>query len=181
MAGGLERAAEALALGKERLSALRGPQGLMVRGERRGCFFCARPLPTPESRHVVALQDAGHQVEVEACATCARGVQSGQAPKVTMLGGQHWSQVPEFDPYLHAYAPPAGVTESPPWKLGAGALAAVAGGVALTATAGAVLLDLAAAREAGFALEATAAAARSAGSRRQRSTSSEDSSWQDHS
>ncbi len=156
----LARGAESLAAAEARLKALRGAAAEGARGERVGCFFCARPLPTPESRKPVTLRLGGQTTPALACAVCARNVQAGQSPKALTVGGRHWSQVPDFDPYVHAHAPYPNAEETPPWKLsGLEAFAGLAGGAAL---AGALLLDLDAAKASSVSSIAAQAAAFSA-------------------
>lgn len=185
----LARAHEASQTAEARLRALRGEAFEHLEGPRSGCFFCGRPLPTPESRHPLTLRLRGGEEPVLACATCARQAEVGQPPRVTVVkdGAQlkHWSQVEGFDPYLHAHRPFPGAQELPPWRLeglgaaslGLGALAAGVGvgvGVTAAAVATARLLDLDAFEHAAAASEAAQAAAQVAADR-------QSSGWADHS
>jgi tetratricopeptide (TPR) repeat protein len=185
----LARAHEASQTAEARLRALRGEAFEHLEGPRSGCFFCGRPLPTPESRHPLTLRLRGGEEPVLACATCARQAEVGQPPRVTVVkdGAQlkHWSQVEGFDPYLHAHRPFPGAQELPPWRLeglgaaslGLGALAAGVGvgvGVTAAAVATARLLDLDAFEHAAAASEAAQAAASAAADR-------QSSGWADHS
>jgi tetratricopeptide (TPR) repeat protein len=140
-----------------------------------GCFFCARPLGAPSSRHTVSLQEQGHAVEVTACTACRRTALTGEAPQVTTVQGQHWSQAPGFDPAVACYQATPPVQHCGPWELGPfGTLATLAGGVALGAVATEAVIDLVAARHAGLARQAAAASAQSA-------HRSQERSWKDHS
>lgn len=176
----LTRAGESIAAADARLTGLYGAAVDTAQGEKVGCFFCARPLPTPESRHAVTLKQGGQDTTVVVCATCARNAAAGQAPKTLTVNGKHWSQVPGFDPYVHSHAPFGGATEQPAWTLGPlGTLAAVAGGAAVAGLAGRALasvLDLdglKASSRSSFASQAAAASAH------QKRRSRED--WRDNS
>lgn len=181
--GALERAEEAGQHAERRLRALHGDAVDGARGPAAGCFFCARPLPTPESRQLLSLQVRGQQTPVAACGTCARRAATGDAPAVRLVNGQHWAATPGIDPYVLAYSNVAPLQESPAWQLtrqGAdvGQLAGLAGAAAVGAVAGAAvarLLDVDALSESAAASAATAAAAQSASGRRS------EKSWQDHS
>lgn len=182
--GALGRARESLDAAEARLTGLYGAAIDGARGERVGCFFCARPLPTPESRTAVALALEGKPTHVLVCSTCARQVAAGQAPKVVTVNGRHWSEVERFDPYVHAHVPMPNAVEQPAWKLSnLGTLAAVAGGVAAAGLATAAvrsLLDLDGLKASSMSsLAAQAAAASAREKRRSRDTSTRD--WRDNS
>lgn len=181
--GALQRAEEAGQHADARLRTLHGDAVDTARGPAAGCFFCARPLPTPEARQLLSLQVRAQQTPVAACHTCARRVAAGEAPAVRLVNGEHWAAAPGIDPYVLAYSNVAPLQESPAWQLtrqGAdvGQLAGLAGAAAVGAVAGAAvarLLDVDALSESAAASAATAAAAQSASNRRS------EKSWQDHS
>ena len=181
--GALERAEAAAGHGEHRLRALHGAAFDTAKGPAAGCFFCARPLPTPEARQVLTLQVRAQQTPVAACATCARRVAAGDAPAVSLVNGEHWATNAGIDPYVFAYSNTAPLQEAPAWQLtrqGAdvGQLATLAGAAVVGAAAGAVaakLLDVDALSESAAASAATAAAAQAASGRKDERT------WQDHS
>ncbi|MFZ5439058.1 MAG: tetratricopeptide repeat protein [Myxococcota bacterium] len=188
LAGAKLRLEEALDLAEQRLRARHGAAFDVALGPKAGCFFCARPLPTPESRQSLTLKVRGQPTEVSACLPCARRAQSNDAPKVTMVdtgqGEAHWATVSGLDPYTFAYSEQGNAKEVPLGALSRGGadvshLAMLAGagfgGAALGAVAARVL-DVDALAEAEAASAAAAAAARSAAARRSAS-----SSWSDHS
>lgn len=177
LAGALARAVEMTRAAEARLRAVRGPAFDAAQGPRSGCFFCARPLATAESRHPLTLRYQSLREPVIACAHCARQVEAGQAPQVIAVQDgaelKHWSLIESFDPYVHAHQPYPGSREISVWslpglgspRLGLGALAAGAAAMA-AGFAAAKLLDLDAVQRAEAASEAARAAAESAASRR---------------
>jgi tetratricopeptide (TPR) repeat protein len=173
----LDRASEAITQGEQRLVSLRGEQALNARGPRAGCFFCARPLPTPQAGVAVQLRSGAGVTTVAACPTCARRVGTGTPPPVLMIDGdrrRHWSEVDDFDPYVEAHAPPQNAVEVPAWNvMNAGAaipaLATFAGGAVLGALGAAVagrLINLDNLKESSLASAAAEAAATAATGRR---------------
>lgn len=178
----LERAQSAINDARERLVTLHGERALSTVGPRAGCFFCARAIPTPAAGLAVQLGTGGTTTTVVACPTCARRVAAGQPPGVLTVGGVHWAESDDFNPYVHAHAPPEHATEVPAWKAAGqgsalGTLATIAGGAVLGGLGAAAvgrLLDLDATRQADLASEAAAASARAASSRRS-------TEYQDHS
>lgn len=183
----LARAQTAAAAAEERLRARHGAAFDTARGPPIGCFFCARPLPTPESRSQVTLQRAGAGTAVTACAPCARLAASATPPPVTLVqagqGEVHWASLPDADPYTLAYADLASARERPLGRLSLDgvdlpSLAGLAGAALAGAAVGAAVahaLDLDALAEGEAASAAAEAVARSASAQRS------DQRWQDHS
>ncbi len=174
LAAAVQRSEAAADQAQARLQALHGAAFDVARGPAAGCFFCARPLPTPESAQRLTLQQGAREHAVVTCASCARKVGPHQAPPVTLLqNGEHWAKQ-GLDPYTFFYSGTAPFTEAPLSSLrrtGAdlSSLAQLAGAVALGAVGAAVIsrvVDLDALVEADAASVAAAAAARSASSRR---------------
>lgn len=190
LAGAKLRLEEALAAAEDRLRARHGAAFDVAIGPKAGCFFCARPLPTPESRQALTLKVRGQPTEVSACLPCARLAQSNNAPKVTMVdtgqGEAHWATVSGIDPYTFAYSVQPNAREVPLGTLSRSDadvphLALLAGAALGGAALGAVVsrvLDVDGLAEAEAASAAAEAAARAAASRRSESSSS---SWRDHS
>lgn len=159
-----------------RLRELTGAQFEQAPEAAEACFFCARPLASPSSRHPVSLAEKGRAVSVTACTSCHRAVMAGETPVVTTVGGKHWSTIDDFDPTERGYLREPGTLARLPWELGPFAtLATLAGGALVGAAATGAVLDLASAREASLAQNAAQAAAHSA--RR----SNTDRTWADHS
>ena len=156
-----------------------------VRGERVGCFFCARPLAAKSARRKVELAVEGGQRPVVACEVCARNVSAGTPMNVRMhrTGSnlQHWAEVPSFDPYQHAYWSGPQTEDVPVWKAELSnqrleGISAVLGLAAMGAGVASLgVLDVLSARESGLAAEAAAAAANNA------SRSTRGDGWKDHS
>lgn len=179
--------AEALAMqARQRAVTLHGEAALSGKGERVGCYFCARPLANADYRRSVPLSAGGGSAEVLACPVCAGAVVHGQMPQVRgsgeASGFRHWSEDPAYDPYLNRHVPRPGTHDVPAWKYlppqGIGQIALLAAGGALTAGAAYAatrLLDLDAAREAGLAQEASRAAAERAAQQRRESRYRDDS------
>lgn len=172
--GAISRASAAADVARDRFRTLHGDEWSRAKGPAAGCFFCARPLPTPESAQAVTLKLRGQQAPVAACQACARIAASGQAPNVATVKGRHWASVSGLDPYVFAYSVTVAPETTPAWKLGREAedvasFAGVAGAAAVGVAAGVVaarVLDLDAASMSAAAVDASAAAARSAASRK---------------
>ena len=173
----------AVGAAEARLRARHGAAFDTALGPQAGCFFCARPLPTPESRQALTLKVRGQPTEVSACLPCARRASGNDAPKVTMVGDAHWATVSGIDPYVFAYGEQGAAREVPLGSLSRDGvdvahLAMLAGAAVGGAALGAAVvraLDVDALAESEAASAAAEAAARSASSRRS------DTSWQDHS
>lgn len=137
------------------------------KGDRIGCFFCARPLANPDYRRPVGLRRGTAADTVLACPECAATAATG-TPDVRTFGGQerHWSEDPAFDPYARRHSASGARQPLPIWRLRSarpfGELAGLAAGGALAGAAGAGLMALAANANAGDAplldLDAAAAA-----------------------
>jgi tetratricopeptide (TPR) repeat protein len=192
--------AEALARQAEaRAQANFGPLAFSGDGERVGCYFCARPLANSDFRVQVPLKRGSSVDTVLACRPCANLVAAGQSPEVKVVqdGGRtlHWSEVPDYDPYIHQHRRYFGSRAVPAYDFTPGrsvaelaamaAGGAVVGGLAVYGIS--KLLDLDSAREADAARAAAEAAAMRASQERDSfsSTSSTSSSssdtWQDRS
>lgn len=180
--------AEALASeARQRAIELHGEAAFSGKGERIGCYFCARPLANPEYRKIVPVGSAGKSDDVLACPVCAGAVVRGRVPEVTGSGEgdgfRHWSEDAGFDPYLNRHVPRADMRGEPAWNYrppqGIGSIALLAAGGALaaggTAYAATHLLDLDTAREAGLAETASRAAARRASEQKSESRFSDHS------
>lgn len=173
----LERARAAAKEGLDRLLGLYGERARSTVGPRAGCFFCARPLPNPKAGEAVQLSSSGGVATVAACHPCARRVASGAPPPVLMVDGdqrRHWAELDDFDPYLHAHAPPSNATEVSAWNVmnagtGLPRLATIAGGAVLGALGAVVagrLVNLDALKQSALASAAAAESARAATRRR---------------
>jgi hypothetical protein len=192
-AEGLARQAEA------RAQAAFGPLAFSGDGERVGCYFCARPLANSDFRVQVPLKRGSSVDTVLACRPCSNLVAAGQSPEVKVIqeGGRtlHWSEVPDYDPYIHQHRRYLGSRAVPAYDFtperSVGELAvmaaggAVVGGLAVYGIS--KLLDLDSAREAEAARAAAEAAAMSASQERDAFSSSSTSStassdtWRDRS
>lgn len=175
--GLLATAEEAAAAAVEKARELFGDAAFQEGGPRVGCYFCARPLASETYRARVSLKRGTEVTEVLACPPCANTAARGQAPPVKALVGEdgqmrHWSEIPDYDPYLHRHQPYPGASLVPGWKFAPGGrslaeVAALAGGGALAggllAYGAGRLLDLDTAQELGLAQEASQAAALKAG------------------
>lgn len=180
-----------------------GPLAFSGEGERVGCYFCARPLANSDFRVQVPLKRGGGTDTVLACRPCANMAAAGQAPPVTVRqeGGRtlHWSELPDFDPYVHRHRHYQGSRAVPAYDFApqrsVGELAAMAAGGAvvggLAAYGVSKLLDLDNARETAAAQAAAEAMAMrasqerssygSSSSHRDYSSSSSSDSWSDRS
>lgn len=80
---------------------LYGDQAFADKGERIGCFFCARPLANAEVRQPVGMKHGAETDTVISCPDCAAQAARGEAPRIRTGNGQqqHWSDDPDFDPY----------------------------------------------------------------------------------
>jgi hypothetical protein len=149
-----------------------GPLAFTGEGERAGCYFCARPMANSDFRVQVPLKRGTGVDTVLACRPCSNMVAAGQAPPVTTVrqeGGRmvHWSEVPDFDPYIHRHRRYQGSSSVPAYDFtpqrSVGELAAMAAGGAvvggLAAYGVSKLLDLDNAREAAAAHAAAEAMA----------------------
>lgn len=78
-----------------------GDQAFAGQGEKVGCFFCARPLATPEVRQPLGMKRGTETDTVIACPDCAAQAARGEAPRIRTGNGQqqHWSDEADFDPY----------------------------------------------------------------------------------
>ncbi|MBL8923698.1 MAG: tetratricopeptide repeat protein [Myxococcaceae bacterium] len=173
----LDRARAATKEGLDRVLTLHGERVLSTVGPRAGCFFCARALPTPGAGEAVQLRSSSGVVTVAACRTCARRVGTGTPPPVLMVDAdqrRHWAELDEFNPYVHAHAPPPNTVEVNAWNVmnaGAGLspLATIAGGAvlgALGAVAAGRIINLDNLKQSALASAAAAASAHSATKRR---------------
>lgn len=173
----LDRATAATKEGLDRLLQLHGERAISTVGPRAGCFFCARALPTPKAGESVQVRSSSGIVTVAACHTCARRVATGTPPPVLMVDGdrrRHWAELDDFNPYVHAHAPPPNAVELNAWNaLGAEAglstLATIAGGAVLGALGAVVagrVVNLDNLKQAELASFAAAASARAASGKR---------------
>jgi hypothetical protein len=181
--GAIARASAAIENATRHFATKNGPTWDQGRGERVGCFFCARPLAAKSARNGVGLTSNEGRWAVVACAGCAKKAASGGPLTVRMLGAgsqrRHWGQLDTFDPYAHGYWGGIPSEDLPAWKADltgerltglATLLGAAAVGAAVSSS-----FDLGAAREAGLAAQAATAAATNA--QRSRDTSN----FRDHS
>jgi hypothetical protein len=155
-----------------RVQSVFGPLAFSGQGERVGCYFCARPLANSDYRVQVPLKRGEGTDTVLACRACANLVAAGQTPqvKVRQEGGRmlHWSELPDYDPYIHRHRPYVGSRSVPVYDFAPqrsiGELAAMAaggavvGGLAMYAVG--KLLDLDGARESAMARAAAEEMAR---------------------
>jgi tetratricopeptide (TPR) repeat protein len=173
----LDRARAATKQALDRLLQLHGERVLSTVGPRAGCFFCARALPNPKAGESVQLRSSAGVVTVAACRTCARRVGTGTPPPVLMVDGdqrRHWAELDDFNPYVHAHAPPPNATEVNAWNVmntgtGLSPLATIAGGAvlgALGAVAAGRIINLDNLKESALASAAAAASAHAATGRR---------------
>lgn len=179
LARSLDDAGQAAQQATDLATRLYGERAFAAAGDKVGCFFCARPLANPETRQVLAMQRGSSRDEVLACPDCTARAGRGEAPAVrTGPDGQtHWSELPDYDPYVRRHADLGDCRDVPAWRYQPqrplGEIARLAGGTALgllagagTAMAAAALLDLDTAREAGLAHEALQASAKRAAEQR---------------
>lgn len=163
---------------EERLRARHGAAFDTAIGPRRGCFFCARPLPNDACVQAVQLKRGDEHITVEACRLCARRAGTNSPPKALFVrapGGEtHWANVARVDPYEFAYSDHTGNSrEASPGELTRPDLdlnhLATMAGLTGAAVIAARAMDLDALAEAEAASAAATAAARSASSRRNES------------
>ena len=178
-----------LALGHAR--ELFGEQALLPKGERVGCYFCARPLANPDFRRRVPIKRRAQVHEVLACPPCANMAAAGQPPPVTVQRRPkgrilHWSELPDYDPYTHRHQPLPDMGTALAWEKTSlrplGEVAALAAGGLATGLAAygvSLLLDLDSVSEEVAAHAAAQAATQAAA--KKASESRENRDWKDHS
>jgi hypothetical protein len=170
----------------DRAKAHFGEQAFVGKGERVACWFCAKPLANASVRRTISVKRGSETASLTVCQDCQQQLQSGQAPtaKVVVQGDRtvHWSEDPEYDPYVYRHANYPNASRVGFWNINSptplSQLATLAGGAFVGAGIAGVassLLDFDSLRTAGLAQEAAARSARAA------SVGSTQRDWRDHS